>query len=272
MIKKSTERREPGRIPGADMIIDADVHISPTKESGNSICIEELLSRMEKAGVDRALTWLQPPYLREIGDANGYVYEAMKKYPDKILGFGWADPNLGVEKAVNEAKRCIHEYGFYGVKLNGAQNSFYIDDPLLSLPVIEEIAKTGRILAFHVGADAYEQTHPFRVAKIAEMYPETTILVVHMGGVAFADISDAAIEIAESHPNLYLIGSAVRTTRILKAIQKLGAARVCFGSDTPFELMDVEVAKYNAMLDGRVCEEDRRAIMGGNVEKFIFGK
>jgi len=112
------------------MIIDADVHISPPPEGGNSIDVDELLRRMDRAGVDKALTWLQPPYMREIDDANAYVHEATKRHPDRILGFGWADPNLGVQKAKDTVNKCIYEYGFYGVKLNGAQNSFYIGQAL----------------------------------------------------------------------------------------------------------------------------------------------
>lgn len=110
------------------MIIDGDVHISPTQESGVSIGVDELLRRMDRAGVYKAVTWLQPPYLRHIDDANRYVYEAARAHPDRILPFGWADPNLGVDKAKDMVRRCIDEYDFYGVKLNGAQNSFYIDD------------------------------------------------------------------------------------------------------------------------------------------------
>jgi hypothetical protein len=31
----------------------------------------------------------------------------MRDHPDRILGFGWADPNLGVERAVANATRAI---------------------------------------------------------------------------------------------------------------------------------------------------------------------
>lgn len=252
------------------MIIDADCHVSPTPEGGVSITIDELLRRMDAAGVDRAVTWLQPPYRRDTDEANAYIHRATQEHPDRILGFGWADPNLGVEKAIETVRRCIREYGFCGVKLNGAQNAFFIDDPDLSLPVVEEIAVAGGVLAFHVGADAFEQTHPFRVAKIARMYPDTSILVVHMGGVGHADLTRATIEFAEACPNLTLIGSTVRTPAILSAIRTLGADRVCFGSDTPFDLMHVELARYRALLDGEVSGQGKAAVLGGNIAR-LFG-
>ncbi|MCJ7751838.1 MAG: amidohydrolase family protein [Armatimonadetes bacterium] len=251
------------------MIIDADCHISPTAEGGVSIGIDELLRRMDRAGVGKAMTWLQPPYRREIDEANAYVYEATRRCPDRILGFGWADPNLGVERAVTAARRCIEEYGFYGVKLNGAQNSFYLDDPQISIPVIDEVARLGSRLAFHVGADAFEQTHPFRVAKIAANYPDLPILAVHMGGVGHADLTNAMIEFAQQYSNITLIGSAVREVAVLKAIHTIGASRVCFGSDTPFSLMHVEVAKYHALLDGEVSSEEKALVMGANIARLL---
>ena len=251
------------------MIIDADVHVSPTLEGGKSISVEELLKSMERAGVDKAVTWLQPSYTRELDRSNEYVHEAMKEHPEKILGFGWVDPNLGVEKAKAAVKKHVYEYGFYGVKLNGAQNNFYIDDPVLSIPVIEEIAETGKILALHVGADAYDRTNPFRVGKIARRFPDLQILMVHMGGVAFDDLTNAAIEVAQKFLNLTLIGSAARPTAILKAVRTLGSSRLCFGSDTPFGLMRVEVAKYEALLEGEVSEEDKNNVMAGNIIRLL---
>ena len=251
------------------MLIDADVHISPTPQGGNSITIDELLRRMDRCGVDKAVTWLQPPYVRsEIDAGNAYVVRAMREHPDRILGFGWADPNLGVERAIEEARRVLDQ-GCYGVKLNGAQNGYPIDDPRLAMPIIETIAGAGSVLALHVGADAYDYTHPARVARIARAFPELRILVIHMGGAAFHDLSAAAIAVAQEHPNLTLIGSAVRALPILTAIRGLGADRVCFGSDTPFELMHVELAKYHALLDGEISPEEKAGVMGGTIARVL---
>jgi predicted TIM-barrel fold metal-dependent hydrolase len=248
------------------MIIDADTHIAPT---GGEFSLERHLMRMERAGVDKTLTWLKPDYRgEEIEGHNAYVYQATREHPDKILGFGWADPTVGVDHAKDMVKKCIYEYGFHGVKLNGAQNNYYIDDPELSLPVVEEVAKTGKLIAFHIGPDAYERTHPFRAAKIAKLYPDMKILMVHMG-MRNPDMNAAVIEMAQENPNMYLVGSATSGRAILKAIQLLGADRVCFGTDAPFGMMHVVLAAYNALLDGEVSEEEKHNVMGGNIARLM---
>lgn len=248
-------------------IIDADVHLAPIREQEIDASIENTIIKMDRAKVDQALVWLIPPYLRYIDDSNAYIYKATQQYPDRFLGFGWADPNLGVAKAIESVKKCVYEYGFHGVKLNGAQNNFYIDNPAYS-PVIEEIAKTKKALALHVGADAFEFTHPFRVKKIAKEYPEMKILVAHMGGVGHADLTDAMIEVAQDCPNIMLIGSAVRTNALWKAIEQLGADRICFGSDEPFDIMHACTGKYKALLED-LSMEDQEKIMGGNLLKTL---
>jgi len=250
------------------MIVDADCHISPVRE-GVNITVDELLRRMDHAGVDKALVWLAPPYRREIDESNAYVCQSVRAHPDRLMGFGWADPRLGVQKAREMARKCIHQYGFHGVKLNGAQNDFFVDDPDLSMPVVEEIARTGKLLAFHCGVDAFERTHPSRIARIARQFPETQILCVHMGGVGFPDMSKAAIEAAQECPNLHLIGSMVAHTSVLNAVEALGPDRVSFGSDTPFALMHVCVAMYNALLDGEVSPEQKDQIMAGNILRLL---
>jgi predicted TIM-barrel fold metal-dependent hydrolase len=248
------------------MIIDADTHISPT---GGAFALEAHMARMARSGVDRTLTWLKPDYTgTEIEGHNEYVHQAMVAYPDRILGFGWADPTVSVAHAKDMVKKCVYEYGLYGVKLNGAQNYYHIDSPELALPVIDEIAKTGKALAFHIGPDEYERTHPLRAAKVAKMYPEMTVCMVHMG-MTHRDMNDAVIEVAQECPNMVLIGSATTDRAVLKAIKALGADRVCFGSDAPFQRQHVVLATYNAFLDGEVSKEEKALIMGGNIAHLL---
>jgi predicted TIM-barrel fold metal-dependent hydrolase len=252
------------------MIIDADTHISPTGQDFADFALEAHMERMARSGVDKTLTWLKPDYKgTEIEGHNAYVYQAMQRYPDQILGFGWADPTVGVEHAIRMVHQCVDEYGMHGVKLNGAQNYYYIDDPELSLPVIEEVAKTGKLLAFHIGPDEYERTHPFRAAKVARMYPEMTILMVHMG-MTNRDMNDAVIEMAQECPNMVLVGSATTHGAVLKAIRILGADRVCFGTDSPFQMQHVVRAMYDALLEDELSEGERALVMGGNIAR-LFG-
>jgi len=250
------------------MIVDADCHISPFEE-GVNITVEELLRRMDRSGVDKALVWLIPSYMRQIDEANAYVHAAVKAHPDRLLGFGWTDPRLGVQKARDMVRKCVEDYGFFGVKLNGAENDFFVDDPGVSMPVVEEIAATGKLIAFHCGMDAFEQTHPFRIAKIAKRFPERQILCVHMGGVGFPDMSRAVIEMAQECPNVHLVGSMVNHLSVLEAIRSVGARRVCFGSDTPFALMHVCVATYNALLEGETTADGKADVMGGNLLRLL---
>lgn len=252
------------------MIIDADCHISPIRE-GNRIRYETLLTMMDQSGVNQALIWLQPPYMREIAESNAYVHEAVKASPDRFLGFGWADPNISLQNALDETKKCLYDYDFYGVKLNGAQNEYYLDDEATTFPVLEEIAKAGKIAAFHCGADHYTRTHPYQIAKIAKQFPEMPILCVHMGGAGIPDLSRAAIELAQQHANVTLIGSAIGHPEILHAIKILGPTRVCFGSDTPFQFMHVCLAMYEALLKDELSAEDMALVMGGNMQR-VFTK
>ena len=163
------------------MRIDADCLLA-APSNGTGIGADELIRRLDEVGVDRAITWPMVSYTRDIAPDNAAIYQARKAHPDRIIPFGGVNPMLGIDVARDELRRCIEEYGVQGVKLNGARDGYYIDDPALSLPLIEMIAVAGLVLAFHCGANDFEKTHPFRVARISAQYPDLRIMLVHMGG------------------------------------------------------------------------------------------
>ncbi len=250
------------------MIIDADCHISSQKSDSLAITAEELVEQMERAGVDKALIWLNPPYNKDIAPENRAVYEATRKYPNRLLGFGWANPRLGRASTLDTIKQCFEEYGFLGIKFNGAQDDYVIDDPEIGLPFIERATHYRKPIAFHIGADLYENTHPYRLGHIAALFPETQFLMVHMGGAALPALERSAIEAAAPNPNITIIGSGIPAPAILRAIQALGVERICFGSDTPFWLMHVELAKYRALLRD-FDETDQARVLGANLAHLL---
>ena len=250
------------------MIIDGDCHISSHNFDRLAITADELVHQMDREGVDKAVVWLKPPYDKDIGPENRAIYEATKRYPDRLVGFGWANPRLGKETTLATITQCFEDYGFYGIKFNGAQDDYVIDDSEIALPYIEKAVRYGKPLAFHIGADFYENTHPYRLAHIAERFPETRFLMVHMGGAALPALDRSAIEVTTKCSNITIIGSGVDASASVKAVQALDIDRVCFGSDTPFALMHVGLAKYRALLRD-FSEEDQGKIMGDNLAQLL---
>ncbi|HEU5102540.1 MAG TPA: amidohydrolase family protein [Roseiflexaceae bacterium] len=250
------------------MIIDADCHISSHKFDAAAITAAELIAHMDRAGVDKALVWLKPPYNKDIDPENRAIYEAAKQHSGRLLPFGWANPRLGANATYDTIRRCFEEYGFYGIKFNGAQDDYLIDDPSLALPAIEQAAVYGKPIAFHIGADFYENTHPYRLGRIAAAFPEIPLIMIHMGGAGLPSLDRAAIEVAAAHPNITIIGSAIGEHAILRAIDTLGAQGICFGSDTPFRMIHVQLAMYRALmrdLDPAV----QAGVLGGNLARLL---
>jgi predicted TIM-barrel fold metal-dependent hydrolase len=249
------------------MIIDADTHISAVKFDELAIDADELLRRMDSTIVDKAVVWLKPPYDRDISRENAAVASAVRRFPDRLLGFGWVNPRLGRAHAIAEIRRCLEDYGFHGIKFNGAQDDYQIDAPEV-LELVGLVVDSKKVLAFHIGADAPDHTHPFRLGRIAAQFPTATFLMVHMGGAALPPLATAAIETARAHPNIYIVGSAITENEIARAIDALGNDRICFGSDTPFRMMHVQLAMYRALVDP-LGQDARDRILGGNIASIL---
>ncbi len=244
------------------MIFDTDAHMSPYRNFEKSINAEELVENMARAGIDRSLCWLLPQGVTDVTESNRYIYESTRRY-SQLVPFGWANIREGTEKAIRDAEQCLGEFGCVGVKLNGAQNEYAIDSAP-ALAVCERIAALGGVIAFHIGVDSPDFTNPLRAGHVADRFPETPVMMVHMGGAGdgTSDCADAVIAVAKQHPNMMLVGSAIRIGRVEQAIRDLGPDRVMFGSDAPF-------------FDAKKCVEDYRAMLArfdaGTAEKVLSG-
>jgi Predicted metal-dependent hydrolase of the TIM-barrel fold len=251
------------------MIFDADTHLSPYRNFDKSIDAVKWAELMDKAGIDKALCWLLPQGVSNVSESNRYLYVNSKQY-HKMLPFGWANVREGLDKAMFDACQCIEEYGFAGVKLNGAQNAYNIDG-LEAMKVAEQIAKLKGIIAFHIGVDEPDFTNPRRAERVAKAFPEMPVLMVHMGGAGSPDCSDLVIEVAKDNPNMILIGSAIDVSKVENAIRVLGPDRVMFGSDVPFADPGKCVHNYHNMLSN-FDENTARDVLWNNAARLFMLK
>ena len=248
------------------MRIDADCHLA-APSNGTGIGADELLRRLDEVGVDRAITWPMVSYRRDIAPDNAAIHAAWQAHPDRIIPFGGVNPMLGVAEAAQELERCIAN-GVRGITLNGARDGYAIDDPVLSLPLIERIAGAGLALAFHCGVNDLERTHPWRIARISAQFPELNILLVHMGGSGSPDMAQSVIDLATENPRWLLIDSEADYRKVLLALNTLGAERLCYGSDTPFCPMRYEWGLRQVVYQD-LSAAQRDLVLGGNIARVL---
>jgi len=249
------------------LIVDGDAHISDLK-TGKRIDAEEMLAKFDANGIDKSLIWVHPAQTDDeycdFPAQNKYIYEMSKKYPDRFLPLGWLNPTqYGLSATLEQLKRYVEEYGFLGVKLNGALGKYSITDEAIAIPVIEAIAKSGVVLAFHCGSDP--NTHPDKVAQIAARYPQTRVLLVHYGREAHA----AALAGAKANKNIHIVGSHMEDfSYISKGVSEIGSDRISFGSDSPFQSLEGALESYKPEL-AKMSEQDAAMVMGGSLLKFF---
>ena len=303
------------------LVIDCDIHITdldsldtkqrlqyettPNYYHGRPISAEDAIREMAMAGVDMALAWQNPATTvygdskdantRVLTEANRYVLESSRRFPDRIIPGGWVDAKAcGLENTLELVDKLVAEFGFLIVKLNPAQNGYQIDGPL-SLAVVDRIVEAGAIPAFHFGADT-----PYTPAEgllcLARRHPKRPLIAVHMGGggasyVGAEELYCAARQLGLEYPNIRYVFSAKRDTHIesdLITYQMAGepfCQNLFCGSDAPYGRMTWNFGGFRAMFrslidnqnhtDIRVREqpglftpEVARRYLGGNFARF----
>lgn len=225
--------------------------------------MEKLLGIYDKLGVDKAcLNAWQIPYDIEAG--NREAYALIKRYPDRLIGFGIICPR-DRQRALDEAKRCIYEYGFQGLKLHPTINHYMADSALVD-PIMDFAENHKLPVLFHSQDDQF--SHPRLIGALAGRHPEAKLIIGHMGGQAWLE----AIEMAKKYPNVYLdTADVLNQVNILPtAIQEVGAERILWGTDSPILNVAVELAKITtADLYAPISQEDKEAILGTNMARLL---
>ena len=236
-------------------IIDCHAHVDMNEPFGWFDPPEAILELMDEAGIARAIvmTYADAPAMGP--GAIQYVADAVRRYPDRLVGFARMNPYYGQESA-RLLREAITDLGFKGLKLHPESITALPYSPAV-LGLIRLAAEHRAPVLFHTGDEP--MSLPLQVAKAAELVPEAAIIMAHCGGYYHAE---QAIAVAERHRNLLVDTSAIPYPDIVReAVQRLGPERVLFGSDGPgcnpaLELKKVEMAGLS--------DRERRLVLGEN--------
>lgn len=137
------------------------------REGGFSV--EEALTEMDAAGVDRAI--VVPPTL--VGEMNSTAVEAAERYPNRFAVMGRFDPNAPDMK--EQVAGWLEQPQMLGIRLT-----------FFSVPRLEQL-DDGSLDPFWAACERHQvplmmlmMGVPEKVASIAERHPELTMIMDHM--------------------------------------------------------------------------------------------
>lgn len=234
------------------MVVDVHNHIGV--RVGKQQTVEELVKSMNRAGVDKAVAF---PFVEN--PDNNYIAEAVKKFPDKIIGFGCVNP--WVPTAIEELERSVTELGLKGLKLHPLLHGYAIDNHSLVDPIFEACEKLNIPIIAHGAESLFTMPHAFE--EMARTFPNVKLIMAHAG---FMYSTDQGIRAAKRNKNLYLDMTATTAWDVTHAVEEVGPERVLMGSDTPFMYHEVEMKKVEmAISDPQV----RKMVMGENALRLL---
>ena len=158
---------------------------------------------------------------------------------------------------MEELERSL-DAGLCGLKLNSHLQGFVLSDPIVH-PLVVTCRKRSVPLYAHTGTPITAE--PFQLAELARTFPEVTMVMGHMG---YTDFWYDAVPAALQADNIYLETSLIDIMNISKAIERVGAQRILFGSDYPESDLSLELEKM-AMIE--MSDEARAKILGENARE-----
>lgn len=188
---------------------------------------DTLLQKGDEAGIDRFLILpvsMRPERTRHIND---FILSQVAEQP-RFLGFGTV--HAGMEHITDEVQ-YIMDNGLRGLKMHPDSQVFAIDDERL-FPAYEMLQ--GRLpVILHMGDKRYDYSHPARLRRVLELFPNLQVIAAHFGGYG---MYETAYELLHDKDCIFDVSSSMMFMEdgiAEKFINIYGAERMAFGTDYP---------------------------------------
>ncbi|HEY1764210.1 MAG TPA: amidohydrolase family protein [Opitutaceae bacterium] len=294
--------------PATHRVIDAHIHVYPAEvaadpiawaraqgEPGWSATVapagrrsiqgwadpEAAIADMDEAGIDACviLGWYWER--QETCDLqNRWHVDWIRRHPGRFAAFAAVQPAAG-HRAIDALERALDD-GLCGVgELLPQAQGFGLEDPAWRR-VVETAIRHRVPINLHAtdpeaGPSAGPKTPLGDYVRLSQAYPEATFILAHWGGgLAARGLADATGELPSNlyfdtaaSPLLYDIGIFRR------AVDRVGASRILFGSDYPLMLYPREsrrrgFRRFLEEIDGAGLKPaEQESILSGNLRRIL---
>ena len=256
---------------------------------GGSFTADDMISVMDGNGVEKAVL-LQGQFF---GFQNEYTAEAVKKYPNRLIGAGSYDPFCA--KAEDVKRRLFHELGFKAVKFevsNGSGLMAYhlpidLDGEVMNA-CYRHAADNGLTVVMDIGRPRNCCWQVDALAAVVKKYPSVTFVICHLLAPQRTDVAllggalsklarpnvyfDLASLASNQQPETYPYPTAVEHLETAKRM--VGSDRLMFGTDMPSNLCRDTYAHLTdyIKLSGVFTDSELEDIFYNTANAVYFGK
>ncbi len=245
--------------------------------------VEEALQKADEAGVYgmgmQGWYWNDPGLMRMHND---YMADALKRHPDRLVGFISINPKFG-EEALAEIERCAG-LGFSGIgELGPGGCGFDFEDPDF-LAVLDMAEKLDLPVNIHCGEPVghkYPGKDMTSLAPLPELIkkrPNLKLILAHLGGgLPFYEMNPRYKKAFGNVRYDFATNPLLYDIRILRAVIDLvGEERLLFGSDFPLLLYpsrcreaDMSMFVEDLRANAGFTQHEWNRIMGENFLQFM---
>lgn len=246
------------------VVIDGHTHFAGPGKGLPPNTVEAFTQIMDRNGIDAVVTCA--PYSaigkdRTYDEVNEFLAKSTGEAGGRIIPFMRVNPHLQ-ENALSSLENGAKQ-GFRGVKFHPRNEAFAINSEELVFPIAELAVKLGLPILIHTGEpDTYGYAQPTLVGDLADSFPDLTLVVGHMGKRLYED----AICVARWFENIILETSFRSHRDIARAVRRVGADRVVYGSDTPFGVPEIEMLKVRV---SGITPEEKSMVLGENMARIL---
>lgn len=260
----------------------------PWKAEEFDVDPDEYVKYMDEVGVEKAIVWGLACEPFGCKTKPEIIADAVKKYPDRFIGFHASDPVGYPDDGPEELERAVKDLGLKGVKIYPGYNNAYPNDPRL-FPLYQKANELNIPVAVHTGYTVTQlgpnnyapllKQYPLHLEEVAATFPRLRIIMAHFANPWAED----AIQLMRKYDNVYAdtaYGAFPFSWKVKALVwaKNFGVLhKVLFGSDYPLHSPGQSIELHRRMpeytrehqIEPRLTEEDIEGVLGINVDRML---